>query len=223
MRIAREVGEEIAVLDGARVGLSDAGRWLVIDHASEIWRSVGDLAPGGPRGCRSAARRFGVRSSRAAAGASRGLSGRTRPCRARGTGRRRTVISSQFFAIDVASEIRSLCDCAAPGHLADAGRARALCHPVRSRKGLDRKPKPWFRRELEGRRPEADDPRQTWRSRSTTPRNPGPGNRPSPTSKRVATRRCCGPAGWPARVSKSRVWRMGRASGSPAARGGRPD
>jgi hypothetical protein len=44
LRIARGVGEEIAVLDGARVGLSAAGRWLVLDHASEVWRTVCDLA-----------------------------------------------------------------------------------------------------------------------------------------------------------------------------------
>jgi len=44
VRIAREVGEEIAVLDGARLGLSSAGRWLVLDHASEIWNTVSDLS-----------------------------------------------------------------------------------------------------------------------------------------------------------------------------------
>jgi len=44
VRIACEVGEEIAVLDGARVGLSAAGRWLVLDHASGVWSTVCDLA-----------------------------------------------------------------------------------------------------------------------------------------------------------------------------------
>ncbi len=44
VRIAGGVGEEIAVLDGALVGLSAAGRWLVLDHGSGVWSAVCDLA-----------------------------------------------------------------------------------------------------------------------------------------------------------------------------------
>ena len=51
VRIAHEVGEEVAVLDGVRVGLSAVERWLIFDHSSDLWRTVHELA----RVCPSAA------------------------------------------------------------------------------------------------------------------------------------------------------------------------
>jgi hypothetical protein len=42
--VAREVGEEIAVFDGPRLGLPGGERWLVLDASGETWRTVHDIA-----------------------------------------------------------------------------------------------------------------------------------------------------------------------------------
>jgi transglutaminase-like putative cysteine protease len=44
VRVAAEVGEEIAVLDGAPLGLGRRDRWVVVDEASDLWRAVGGIA-----------------------------------------------------------------------------------------------------------------------------------------------------------------------------------
>jgi transglutaminase-like putative cysteine protease len=44
VRVAAEVGEVIAVLDGVPLGLGRRARWVVVDEASDLWRAVQDLA-----------------------------------------------------------------------------------------------------------------------------------------------------------------------------------
>jgi hypothetical protein len=44
LQIARDVGEDIAILDGARLGLSARERWIVLDAASDLWSRTVDLA-----------------------------------------------------------------------------------------------------------------------------------------------------------------------------------
>ena len=48
LRVARSVGEEIAVLDGRRFGLGRSDVWVIADHSGDAWRAVrtfGDHLP----------------------------------------------------------------------------------------------------------------------------------------------------------------------------------
>ena len=40
VRVAADVGEVMAVLDGSPLGLGHRSRWVVVDEASELWRVV---------------------------------------------------------------------------------------------------------------------------------------------------------------------------------------
>ena len=44
LRVARKAGEEIAVLDGTRLGLPRGDRWVVLDQSGEIWQSARELS-----------------------------------------------------------------------------------------------------------------------------------------------------------------------------------
>jgi transglutaminase-like putative cysteine protease len=43
VRLARSVGQEVAVLDGSKVGLDRSERWVIVDYSSTVWRTARDL------------------------------------------------------------------------------------------------------------------------------------------------------------------------------------
>lgn len=48
LQIAPEVGEDLAVFDGARVGLSSRERWLLLDSTARFWQTACDLGRSSP-------------------------------------------------------------------------------------------------------------------------------------------------------------------------------
>jgi transglutaminase-like putative cysteine protease len=72
LRVARTAGEEIAVLDGSRLGLPRAERWVVLDRSGGTWQAAHELAARHPSAAdlllvESVCRRLGLPSARSSA------------------------------------------------------------------------------------------------------------------------------------------------------------
>jgi hypothetical protein len=72
LRVARTPGEEIAVLDGTRLGLPRAERWVVLDRSGGTWQAVHELSARHPSNAvlllvESVCRRLGLPYARSSA------------------------------------------------------------------------------------------------------------------------------------------------------------